>query len=65
MKKVAVVLAGCGSADGSEINETVTLLLALNQHNIEYQAFAPDAFSGRGLQSRHWEACQRASKYDG
>ena len=44
MKKVAVVLAGCGSADGSEINETVTLLLALDQHNIEYQAFAPDAF---------------------
>ena len=44
MKKVAVVLAGCGSADGSEINETVTLLLALDQHNIDYQAFAPDAF---------------------
>lgn len=43
MKKVAVILAGCGTADGSEINETVTLLLALDQHNIEYQAFAPDA----------------------
>lgn len=43
MKKVAVVLAGCGTNDGSEINETVTLLLALDQHNIEYQAFAPDA----------------------
>ena len=42
MKKVAVILAGCGTMDGSEINETVTLLLALNQHNIEYQAFAPD-----------------------
>ena len=43
MKKVAVILAGCGTIDGSEINETVTLLLALDQHNIEYQAFAPDA----------------------
>lgn len=42
MKKVAVILAGCGTMDGSEINETVTLLLALDQHNIEYQAFAPD-----------------------
>ena len=42
MKKVAVILAGCGTRDGSEINETVTLLLALDQHNIEYQAFAPD-----------------------
>ena len=44
MKKVAVILAGCGTSDGSEINETVTLLLALDQHNIEYQAFAPDAY---------------------
>ena len=44
MKKVAVILAGCGTMDGSEINETVTLLLALDQHNIAYQAFAPDAY---------------------
>ena len=44
MKKVAVILAGCGKMDGSEITETVTLLLALDQHNIEYQAFAPDAY---------------------
>ena len=44
MKKVAVILAGCGTIDGSEINETVTLLLALDQHDIEYQAFAPDAY---------------------
>ena len=43
MKKVAVILAGCGTIDGSEINETVTLLLALDQHDIEYQAFAPDS----------------------
>lgn len=42
MKKVAVVLTGCGAKDGSEINETVTLLLALDQHYVEYQAFAPD-----------------------
>ena len=44
MKKAAVILAGCGTMDGSEINETVTLLLALDQHNVEYQAFAPDAY---------------------
>lgn len=44
MKKVAVILAGCGTMDGSEINETVTLLLVLDQHNIEYQAFAPDEY---------------------
>ena len=44
VKKVAVILAGCGKMDGSEITETVTLLLALDQHNIEYQAFAPDSY---------------------
>lgn len=44
MKKVAVILAGCGTMDGSEINETVTLLLALDQHNIKYQSFAPDEY---------------------
>ena len=44
MKKVAVVLTGCGAKDGSEINEAVTLLLALDQHDIEYQAFAVDAY---------------------
>lgn len=42
MKKIAVILGGCGTKDGSEINETVTLLLALDQHNVKYQCFAPD-----------------------
>ncbi|MGN0033777.1 MAG: isoprenoid biosynthesis glyoxalase ElbB [Candidatus Limimorpha sp.] len=42
MKKVAVILAGCGPKDGSEIQETLTLLLALDQHNIEYHCFAPN-----------------------
>jgi enhancing lycopene biosynthesis protein 2 len=42
MKKVAVILGGCGTKDGSEINETVTLLLALDQHGVKYQCFAPN-----------------------
>ncbi len=42
MKKIAVILGGCGTRDGSEINETVTLLLALDQHGVKYQCFAPD-----------------------
>ena len=42
MKKFAVVLAGCGHKDGAEINEAVTLLLAIEQHQCEYQGFAPD-----------------------
>jgi Uncharacterized protein involved in an early stage of isoprenoid biosynthesis len=42
MKKFAVILAGCGRKDGSEINEAVTLLLALDQQGCAYQCFAPD-----------------------
>lgn len=42
MKKFAVILAGCGRKDGSEINEAVTLLLSLEQHHCEYQCFAPN-----------------------
>ncbi len=42
MKNFAVLLGGCGTKDGSEINETVCLLLALDQHGIKYQCFAPD-----------------------
>ena len=42
MKKFAVVLAGCGRKDGSEINEAITLLLSIEQHHCEYQCFAPN-----------------------
>ncbi len=42
MKKFAVILAGCGRMDGSEINETVTLLLSIEQHHCEYRCFAPN-----------------------
>jgi enhancing lycopene biosynthesis protein 2 len=42
MPKFAVVLSGCGRADGSEINESVTALLAIDQAGCTYQCFAPD-----------------------
>ncbi|HSB98102.1 MAG TPA: isoprenoid biosynthesis glyoxalase ElbB [Spongiibacteraceae bacterium] len=42
MTKVAVVLAGCGVYDGSEIHEAVLTLLALDQRGIGYQCFAPN-----------------------
>jgi enhancing lycopene biosynthesis protein 2 len=42
MTKVAVVLAGCGVYDGSEIHEAVLTLLALDRRDVEYQCFAPD-----------------------
>jgi enhancing lycopene biosynthesis protein 2 len=42
MKKVAVVLSGCGVYDGAEINEAVLSLLCLEQQGAGYQCFAPD-----------------------
>ncbi|MGE0633566.1 MAG: isoprenoid biosynthesis glyoxalase ElbB [Pseudobdellovibrionaceae bacterium] len=42
MKKVAVVLSGCGFKDGSEITEAVSTLIALSQQGASYQCFAPD-----------------------
>ncbi len=41
MKKVAVVLAGCGNKDGAEITEAVSLLIALSQNGAGYMCFAP------------------------
>ncbi|MCS2610943.1 isoprenoid biosynthesis glyoxalase ElbB [Halomonas dongshanensis] len=41
-KRVAVILAGCGVFDGSEIYETTLTLLRLDQLGIEYRCFAPD-----------------------
>lgn len=42
MKKFAVILAGCGRKDGTEINEAISLLLSIEQHGCEYQCFAPN-----------------------
>lgn len=42
MKKVAVVLAGSGVYDGSEIYESVLTFLALEKNQASYQCFAPD-----------------------
>ncbi len=42
-KRIAVVLAGCGRADGSEIHESVCILIHLSQKGFDYRCFAPDA----------------------
>jgi enhancing lycopene biosynthesis protein 2 len=42
MKKVAVILSGCGVFDGSEIHEAVSTLLALDLAGAEYHCFAPN-----------------------
>lgn len=40
MKKIAVILAGCGRMDGSEIHESVLTLLSIRQSNAEYKCFS-------------------------
>ncbi len=42
MKKIAVILAGCGVYDGSEINEAILTLLHIAKNGASYQCFAPD-----------------------
>jgi enhancing lycopene biosynthesis protein 2 len=42
MKKIAVVLSGCGVFDGSEIYESVLTLLRLEHNGVQYQCLAPN-----------------------
>lgn len=42
MKKIAVILSGCGVYDGSEIHEAVLTLLAIEQQGASYRCFAPN-----------------------
>jgi enhancing lycopene biosynthesis protein 2 len=43
MKRVAVVLSGCGFLDGTEITESISTLIALSELGAEYLCFAPNA----------------------
>lgn len=40
--RVAVVLAGCGAKDGTEITEAVALLISLSRKGLAFECFAPD-----------------------
>lgn len=39
--KIAIILSGCGNRDGSELQETLSMMLAIDQRNWQYQCFAP------------------------
>lgn len=39
--KTAIILSGCGNRDGSELQESLFLMLALDRRDIAYQCFAP------------------------
>lgn len=42
MKKIAVILSGCGVFDGAEIHESTLSLLSIAKNGASYSLFAPD-----------------------
>ncbi len=42
MKKIAIILSGCGVYDGSEIYESVLTMLAIEEEGACFESFAPD-----------------------
>lgn len=42
IKKIAVILSGCGVYDGTEIHEAVLTLYAISRQGAKYECFAPD-----------------------
>ena len=42
MKSIAIILSGCGNRDGSELQETLSLMLAIDHRGWRYQCFAPE-----------------------
>lgn len=42
MKRVGIVLSGCGVYDGTEIHEAVLTLLAVDRAGAQAICFAPD-----------------------
>ena len=39
---IAVILSGCGNRDGSELQESLSLLLAIDRRGWHYQCYAPE-----------------------
>ena len=39
---IAIILSGCGNRDGSELQETLSLMLAIDRRGGQYQCFAPE-----------------------
>lgn len=40
--KIAIILSGCGNRDGSELQESLSLMLAIDRRGWQYQCFAPE-----------------------
>ncbi|MBQ0016302.1 MAG: isoprenoid biosynthesis glyoxalase ElbB [Bacteroidales bacterium] len=44
MKNIALILSGCGNLDGSELQESLSLMLAIDRMGWHYQCFAPEGY---------------------
>lgn len=42
MKKIAVILSGCGHLDGAEIRESTMTILSLDKREVRFKAYAPN-----------------------
>jgi enhancing lycopene biosynthesis protein 2 len=42
MKKIAVVLSGCGYLDGAEITESISLFIELSRSGVDYDVYSPN-----------------------
>lgn len=64
-KNFAVVLSGCGRADGSEIHEATMALLAIDIAGHNYQCFAPNAPQAKTINHANGEIMSvRSDKHD-
>lgn len=62
MKKVAVLLAGSGHQDGSEIHETVFALAALSEKGVLWDAFSLNKKQTRVINHATSESCPSESR---
>lgn len=60
--RVAVLLAGCGHRDGSEVREAVLTLLALDQQGAQVQCVAPNAAQAEVIDHSSDAVCPDASR---
>lgn len=61
MAKIAVVLSGCGYLDGSEIQETVLTILALEKQGVEWQGVALNKNQKHVINHLHQSVDNKAS----
>ncbi|HOF02999.1 MAG TPA: isoprenoid biosynthesis glyoxalase ElbB [Atribacterota bacterium] len=70
MKRIGVILAGCGSQDGSEIHEATLTLYFLDKFGAKIQCFAPkipqwhtvDHYSGKVQEGEHRQILTEAAR---